>query len=75
MMKDKIEICLKDISNSTKDKIKKNDFQIGGNYSILKEVEKWDFDYEVNKVRFDTLNKNKLYFIKDWNEDICSDSN
>lgn len=81
MMKDRKEkdiylIEISDKSNQEKKKNKITQIAIRDNskYSSIKNKIEWPFDYEVNNVRFDILNKNKLHFIKD-KDDNSSDSN
>lgn len=79
MMKDKAEknISLIDITqDSNKDKKKNHISQIAvranSKYAPIKDKIEWPFDYEINHIRFDTQNKNKLFFIKDYNDENCS---
>ncbi len=40
-------------------------------YAKLKNERQWPFDYEINNIKFDNLNKNKLYFIKNEKNNTC----
>ena len=82
MMKDKtekntslIEISKNSKNNDTiKNKISQIEIRENSKYAPIKDKVEWPFDYEVNMVRFDSLNKNKLYFIKNKDDENCFDS-
>lgn len=81
-MKDKTEknISLIDLpQNQLRHRINNNNQiekkQNYSRYAPIRDKIEWPFDYEVNKIRFDTLNRNKLYFIRDKNDKECYESN
>ena len=78
MMKDKTQqsISLTDTSNNASIDKKKNNisqiaFRENSKYAPLRNKIEWSFNYEVNNIRFDSQNRNKIYFIKDKSDQTC----